>query len=480
MITLTLLHPIQSIPVQSWTFEHEAVIRIGRSTDNQVILYSAVVSRHHVELRQVDLQWEVVSLGANGTYVDGKRITQMPVVDSLVIRLARSGPNIQIHVGSFPTNSGNTLQGDRTLAQRAKPTVSNIPATDISLEPSSASLLPSLAIPVTKQPEDDSSPLTALSEVPSETPSEALVLPATDTNALPDLSAAEPPAAIDPAHCTHPRAQGDVLFCPDCGQPLQVIQTVRDYQVIKTIHQDAIGITQLGWRNGQSLVLRTLNPERQQPEILETFTQQAKQLLTLDHPGLPHFADFFVFEEKPYLVQRQVYGQSLQQRVSRQGVLTAAEAIAMIVQVCDTLDYLHQQSPPLLHEDLKPENLIQQTTATGHVTLVGFLSLHSLVAHEQSVSASYSAPEQAQGQTTVTTDLFALGAILVYLLTGQAPEAFYAQREQGFRFYPEYVPGLPTALVPIVRRLTSPQPEDRYVTAKEVAAALLDVSIERI
>lgn len=98
MITLTLLHPLQSVPVQSWTFEPESVIRIGRSTDNEVILYSAVVSRHHVELRRNGLIWEIVSLGANGTYIDGKRITQVPVVDGMIIRLASSGPKIQIHI----------------------------------------------------------------------------------------------------------------------------------------------------------------------------------------------------------------------------------------------------------------------------------------------------------------------------------------------------------------------------------------------
>jgi pSer/pThr/pTyr-binding forkhead associated (FHA) protein len=98
VITLTLLHPLQSVPVQSWPFETESLIRIGRSTDNEVILYSAVVSRHHVELRRNESDWEIVSLGANGTYINGKRITQMPVVDGMIIRLASSGPKIQIHI----------------------------------------------------------------------------------------------------------------------------------------------------------------------------------------------------------------------------------------------------------------------------------------------------------------------------------------------------------------------------------------------
>jgi pSer/pThr/pTyr-binding forkhead associated (FHA) protein len=98
VITLTLLHPVQSTPVQIWTFEQESVIRIGRATDNQVVLYSAVVSRHHVELRyQSPDTWEMVSLGANGTYLNGQPISQVTVLNGAIIRLARSGPNLQIH-----------------------------------------------------------------------------------------------------------------------------------------------------------------------------------------------------------------------------------------------------------------------------------------------------------------------------------------------------------------------------------------------
>jgi len=119
VITLTLLHPLQSVPVQSWTFEPESVIRIGRSTDNEVILYSAVVSRHHVELRRNGSGWEIVSLGANGTYMEGKRITQEPVVDGMIIRLASSGPKIQIRLeGDMPKASIKTAGGKRSSSRQ--------------------------------------------------------------------------------------------------------------------------------------------------------------------------------------------------------------------------------------------------------------------------------------------------------------------------------------------------------------------------
>jgi pSer/pThr/pTyr-binding forkhead associated (FHA) protein len=98
VITLTLLHPSQTTPLQHWTFEDESVIRVGRSTDNNVVLYSAVVSRQHIEIRRGPTNWELKNLGANGTFIDGKPITKTPVIDGMVIRLASSGPQIQIRL----------------------------------------------------------------------------------------------------------------------------------------------------------------------------------------------------------------------------------------------------------------------------------------------------------------------------------------------------------------------------------------------
>ncbi|MEL7493082.1 MAG: FHA domain-containing protein [Cyanobacteria bacterium J06554_11] len=98
VIILSLLHPIDKTPVQSWSFEEEPVVRIGRSVNNDVVLYSAVVSRHHVELRRTEDGWTIHNIGTNGTYLAGQRIDSKPVQDGLVIRLARSGPNIQINL----------------------------------------------------------------------------------------------------------------------------------------------------------------------------------------------------------------------------------------------------------------------------------------------------------------------------------------------------------------------------------------------
>ncbi|MCC0178768.1 FHA domain-containing protein [Waterburya agarophytonicola K14] len=99
MITLTLLHPLQPVEIQSWTFRDETNIKIGRATNNEVVLYSAVVSRHHVEIRKSgENDWEVVNVGSNGTYIDDKRIEQTKAVNGMIFRLASSGPKILIKI----------------------------------------------------------------------------------------------------------------------------------------------------------------------------------------------------------------------------------------------------------------------------------------------------------------------------------------------------------------------------------------------
>ena len=117
MITLTLLHPLKPVPIQSWTFHCQSSIKIGRATDNEVVLYNAVVSRNHLEIRKFDGEWEVVNLSSNGTYVDGKRIEQAKATDGMVVRLANSGPKIIIKIESQTSEN----QPDRDEQLIAKP-----------------------------------------------------------------------------------------------------------------------------------------------------------------------------------------------------------------------------------------------------------------------------------------------------------------------------------------------------------------------
>ncbi|GFZ99646.1 FHA domain-containing protein [Okeania sp. KiyG1] len=111
MITLALLHPTQLVPIQHWSFESKSLIHIGRASDNDVIIYSAVVSRHHAELWQNSSGWMMMNFGANGIYVDDEPIIQTSVVDNMIIRLGISGPKLQIHTKELASKFAKQIDG---------------------------------------------------------------------------------------------------------------------------------------------------------------------------------------------------------------------------------------------------------------------------------------------------------------------------------------------------------------------------------
>ncbi len=116
-IALTLLHPNQATPVQSWTFDSEQAISIGRSSQNDVVLYSAVVSRRHAEIRNQADGWQLVNFGANGTYVEGQAVTQLAIADGMVIRFGESGPQVRVRFGAIdPQHLGRIVRRSRLPA----------------------------------------------------------------------------------------------------------------------------------------------------------------------------------------------------------------------------------------------------------------------------------------------------------------------------------------------------------------------------
>jgi pSer/pThr/pTyr-binding forkhead associated (FHA) protein len=98
VIKLTLLQPNGELPIQQWTFDVAEKISIGRSSRNEVVLYSAVVSRQHITIiRDEHGDWILKNLGTNGTFIEGNPIDEILVYNGMIIRLAGTGPQIQIN-----------------------------------------------------------------------------------------------------------------------------------------------------------------------------------------------------------------------------------------------------------------------------------------------------------------------------------------------------------------------------------------------
>lgn len=485
MITLLLLHPLKRNPVQSWSFESEPIIRIGRSTDNHVILYSAVVSRHHVELRQVGNNWEIVNLGTNGTYLDGKRITKVPVVDGAIIRLARSGPNIQIRLG---TEALKELPEDLTRdAQSAQRVDHNATVTEVTgafrqgEEPKPTEVRDHLA-------EDGASQSPAPGTIP--VPPHLRLSSEETARQRSTTDIPEPVSVVS--------GFGDGVESPGLSSGLfprrsasknsgirrasssssvreQVLKTVGVYKVLNVVGQGDIGITYLAERDGQLLILKSLNSKwLSHHKARAALEVEAETLSQLDHPHIPEFVDFFLTDGRPYLVIERIEGESLAHQVATTGPMMLGQAIATMLKLCEILSYLHQFVPPVFHRNIEPMNLIQRQHSDD-IALIGFGAVKALVFERQGWVGSngYAAPDQLSIAASSQIDLYAIAPTLAYLLTGKNPVTFCERTpNHPYQFNADAVSGVPTEVRTVLKKLTHPNAEMHYPSIDAVSDAL--------
>ncbi|NET58369.1 MAG: protein kinase [Symploca sp. SIO2E6] len=102
MITLTLLDPQDSTPLQQWNFQQPSIIRVGRSPNNDVIINDSLVSRYHLELRTMPSpsgnSWQLLNHGTNGTFLNGILVSRAILPNNALIQLARDGPVLRFQI----------------------------------------------------------------------------------------------------------------------------------------------------------------------------------------------------------------------------------------------------------------------------------------------------------------------------------------------------------------------------------------------
>lgn len=497
MITLLLLHPLKRTPVQVWPFENESVIRIGRSTDNHVILYSAVVSRHHVELRQVGGGWEIENLGTNGTYLDGKRITKVPVTDGAIIRLARSGPNIQIRIGTEALNDlPESLKGDRTNNSRPdlQPTETEVTDPLNNRFGLSNSGTPADANRNEHDLQPGTIPVPPHLRLPAETFAEGLAIV---SNAV--SKRRSPSSSAIPSTPSPPVSLGSPRYRRSRSRLAREhndysLQTIGDYQILQVLGQGDIGVTYLARRDQKQVVLKTLTFEWiQHPKAQAALEFEADILRQIYHPKIPQLVDCFSIGDRPYLAMEMMPGESLARHVTPTRPVSVKMAIGWMIELCQILDYLHSFNPPILHRNLEPANILCQTHApaaegiaaesvTWHesstLSLVGFGTAKALILGQQSHvgTTGYSSPAQLDINASPDVDLYSLGPTFAYMLTGHHPVSFCSDGVQGQQFCVDRISGISPSVRAMIRNLTHPDPEQRYPTAAAAANAFAQLA----
>ncbi len=214
------------------------------------------------------------------------------------------------------------------------------------------------------------------------------------------------------------------------------------------------------------------------------FQREAEIGAKLDHPYILRFVPLAPQKNRNHIVTEYVAGPTLASRVGRGRRIPEAEALAIASRICDAVDYLHRKE--IVHYDLKPENVI--LCGDGTIRLIDLGMAHEVVrgrftlggAAPPFATTNYVAPEQIgrkRGQTSV--DIYALGAMLYEMLTGQAPfegdDPFViaSARQIGDPKAPrEICPAISPQAEEIVLRALRRDPGERYASAAELKVAL--------
>jgi formylglycine-generating enzyme required for sulfatase activity len=202
------------------------------------------------------------------------------------------------------------------------------------------------------------------------------------------------------------------------------------YRIVRPLGQGGFGAVYRAWDLNLERLRALKENLETSPEAQRQFLREAQMLADLTHPGLPKVIDHFTIPDQgQYLVMEFVEGDDLKTILDRNGgPLSEAQILPWILQVCDALIYLHEQTPPVIHRDIKPANI--RISLKGRAVLVDFGIAKVFNAHmhtttgARAVTPGFSPPEQyGMGSTDAQSDVYALGATLYNLLSGQTPPA---------------------------------------------------------
>lgn len=253
------------------------------------------------------------------------------------------------------------------------------------------------------------------------------------------------------------------------------------YRIVKLLGQGGFGAVYRAWDmnlNGPCALKENFDTS---PVAQAQFQREASMLFNLRHPNLPKVFDSFTIPgQGQYLAMEYIEGEDLNQMLERTGTaLPEPQALSWIAQVCDALQYLHEQTPPVIHRDLKPANI--RITPRGQAILVdfGIAKIYDpnlrTTTGARAVTPGYSPNEQylSQGRTDARSDIYALGATLFTLLTCQRPPEA-PERNMGVALPPirSINPAVSAQVEAAVIKAMEVAPDRRYQSMAEFKKAL--------
>ena len=196
-------------------------------------------------------------------------------------------------------------------------------------------------------------------------------------------------------------------------------------------------------------------------KCLETFNQEVyRRIAGLYNVHIPGIAAWKLEDGRLWLIEEYINGETLEERIDRGYSFAREEAAGIVRQVCEALACLHSQEPPIIHRDVKLSNIM-----ISHDGIVKLIDYNAARLYERGLSQdtrligteAYAAPEQfGFAQTDARTDIYALGVVFNYLLTGEHIKDRMAEGACGA----------------VIRKCTQMDPKQRYQSVWELDRAL--------
>jgi serine/threonine-protein kinase len=199
---------------------------------------------------------------------------------------------------------------------------------------------------------------------------------------------------------------------------------------------------------------------------LEKFEQEARLLKSLNYQGIVQLLDFFIEDHRAYLVLEHIDGLNLRQLVLSDGPLPEEEVRELTLQMCAILKFLHNNG--IIHRDFTPDNLM--LNSSKQLKLLDFNVAQQIQGGSTGTIVgkhAYLPPEQFRGKATTKSDLYALGATVYFLLTGQDPEPISQSSPKSKNAT------VSDTLDQIVRKATALKESSRFQSAAEIEQNLL-------
>jgi serine/threonine protein kinase len=273
------------------------------------------------------------------------------------------------------------------------------------------------------------------------------------------------------------------------------MHTIGNYELLEKVAEGGMGSV---WRarhaeSGQIVAIKIMPAHMaSNPTLLRRFEQEFRAASRLDHPNIVRALDYGDTGHTPYLVMEFVEGESLGQKIERDGKMTEAESVRIIAQVAQGLHRAHKQG--IIHRDVKPDNVMVQPDGVAKLADLGLVKevdadLNLTKTGRGLGTPHFMAPEQFRSakDADIRADVYSLAATLYMMVTGELPfksngplDAWMKKMNNDLTPPRQLAPELSERTDWAIRRAMSPNKEQRPSTCREFVEDLTGHSTKRV